>query len=753
MSYQVFNQHLKKPQNEKHSLMCLAYKKSIIAHMLTPESILKSTFGYDTFKPLQREIIANVQERRDTLVIMATGGGKSLTYQVPALMFDGLTVVVSPLIALMKDQVEQLRALDVHALFINSSLSPEEYQGNMDAVRRGEIKLLYVAPETLLTPRIFSLLSSLNLDLLAIDEAHCISEWGHDFRPEYRQLVDVRKKFPSAVCMALTATATPRVREDIKATLEISHANEFQSSFNRENLFIEVMPKRDPVAQTLRFLENFKDQSGIIYCFSRKQVDDLASALARHGFSVRPYHAGLEDSERKRNQEAFIRDDVQIIVATIAFGMGINKPNVRFVIHFDLPKNIESYYQEIGRAGRDGLPSHCLLLYSYGDASKIKYFIDQKEEPERSAAYQHLDAMTRYAEGSGCRRKPLLAYFGEAFVNENCGTCDNCGAEQNTQVDITIPAQKFLSCVKRSGERFGAAHVVDILLGSKNEKIEKYSHHELSTYGIGRELTKSQWMHISRQLVERGMLDQEPTYRVLSVTAKGLEMLKSREQVRGLVNEPNKSERPGARSKAFAESEYDKSLFSLLRNKRKELADAEGVPPYVIFSDKTLVEMSGYFPQSQESLLNISGVGQVKYKRYGAEFLTIIKEYCRSNRIDEKYKTPMRTTDKDAGRRYMAVGEAYNMGQSIEDLMKRYDVTADTILNHLARFIQAGNPLRSAEDLIALSNLSPDQQMAVFKAFDQTGPDMLKPIYDKFNGTINYDELRILRLCYLCEER
>jgi len=729
--------------------------------MPTPESILKATFGYDTFKPLQREIITNVQARRDTLVIMATGGGKSLTYQVPALIFDGLTVVVSPLIALMKDQVEQLRALGVPALFINSSLTPEDYQGNMDAVRRGDIKLLYVAPETLLTPRIFSLLSSpstgsgqgLKLDLLAIDEAHCISEWGHDFRPEYRQLAEVRRKFPSAVCMALTATATPRVRADIMSTLGFSQANEFQSSFNRENLFIEVVPKREPVAQTLKFLENFKDQSGIIYCFSRRQVDELSDAIARRGFSVRPYHAGLEDSERHRNQEAFIRDDVQIIVATIAFGMGINKPNVRFVIHFDLPKNIESYYQEIGRAGRDGLPAHCLLLYGYGDANKIKFFIDQKEDPERSAAYQHLDAMTRYAEGSMCRRKPLLAYFGETFVSENCGTCDNCGADQSAQVDITIPAQKFLSCVKRSGERFGAAHVVDILLGSKNDKIEKYKHHELSTYGIGKELTKSQWMHVSRQLVERGLLNQEPAYRVLSVTAKGLEMLKSREQVKGQINEAQRSERTGARGKISADSEYDKSLFSLLRNKRKELADEAGLPPYVIFSDKTLVEMAGYFPQSQESLLNISGVGKVKFERYGADFLKIIKEYCRSNKIDEKYKTPARVADKDAGRRYIIVGEAYNAGESIQDLMKRYAVTADTILNHLARFIMAGNPLRSAEDLIALSNLSPDQQMAVFKAFDTLGSDILKTVYDKFNGTINYDELRILRLCYLCEER
>jgi len=718
--------------------------------MLTPESILKSTFGYDTFKPLQREIINNVMAKQDTLVIMPTGGGKSLTYQVPALLFDGLTVVVSPLIALMKDQVEQLRALGVSAVFLNSSLSPEEYQENMDAVKSGLAKLLYVAPETLLTPRIYSLLSSLKLDLLAIDEAHCISEWGHDFRPEYRQLVDVRRKFPSAVCMALTATATPRVRADIMSSLGFTQANEFLASFNRENLFIEVTPKRDPIAQTLKFLENFKDQSGIIYCFSRKQVDELAATLARYKYSVRPYHAGLEDADRRRNQEAFIRDDVQIIVATIAFGMGINKPNVRFVIHFDLPKSVESYYQEIGRAGRDGLPAHCLLLYSYGDASKIKYFIEQKEEPERSASYQHLDAMTRYAEGSSCRRKPLLSYFGETYTQENCGTCDNCGMEESDLADITIPAQKFLSCVKRSGERFGAAHVVDILLGSENEKIQKYNHHGLSTYGIGKELTKSQWMHISRQLVEKGLLDQEPAYRVLSVTAKGLEMLKLREQVRGQINEAQKKER-GARVKS-SEFEYDRSLFSLLRNKRKELADEAGVPPYVIFSDKTLVEMAGYFPQSRESLLNISGVGKVKHERYGNDFLAIIKDYCRSNKLDEKYKAPMREKD-DAGRRYMAVGEAYNAGESLENLMARYGVTADTILNHLARFIQAGNPLRSAEDLISLSNLSPDQQMAVFKAFDHMGSDMLKPVYDKLNGAVNYDELRILRLCYLCEKR
>jgi ATP-dependent DNA helicase RecQ len=347
--------------------------------MASPASILKDTFGYTTFRPHQREVIENVLAGHDTLAVMPTGGGKSLCYQIPALLFDGLTVVVSPLISLMKDQVEQLRAFGVPALFLNSSLASQDYQHNMEQVKRGEVKLLYVAPETLLTPRIFSLLSGLKVDLLTIDEAHCISEWGHDFRPEYRQIVEVRKRFPDTVCLALTATATTRVRQDIRATLEFTTTNEFVASFNRENLYLEVLRKRDPISQTIRILERHKDQSGIIYCFSRRQVDELAMYLASKGYSVLPYHAGLEDSERKKNQEAFIRDDAQIIVATIAFGMGINKPNVRFIIHFDLPKSIESYYQEIGRAGRDGLPAHCTLLFSYSDVAKINYFVDQKE--------------------------------------------------------------------------------------------------------------------------------------------------------------------------------------------------------------------------------------------------------------------------------------------------------------------------------------------------------------------------------------
>jgi ATP-dependent DNA helicase RecQ len=732
--------------------------------MPTSASILKETFGYDTFRPLQSEVIENVLARRDTLVVMPTGGGKSLCYQIPSLMFEGLTVVVSPLIALMKDQVEQLRAYGVPSLFLNSTLSPQEYQENMDYVKRGEVKLLYVAPETLLTPRILALLASVQVDCLTIDEAHCISEWGHDFRPEYRQIIEVRKRFPKAVCLALTATATSRVRQDIRTTLKFSTTNEFVASFNRENLYIEVAPKREPFSQTIKMLDRYKDQSGIIYCFSRKQVDELAGYLASKGYSARPYHAGLEDSDRRKNQDAFIRDDAQIIVATIAFGMGINKPNVRFVIHFDLPKSIEGYYQEIGRAGRDGLPAHCLLLYSYADVAKLNYFIDQKEGDEKRVAIQHLNAIVRYAEDKRiCRRKPLLNYFGESYQADNCSNCDNCTSAPTPLADITIPAQKFLSCVKRADEKFGAGHIVDILLGSKNEKVIRWGHDKLSTYNIGAELTKKQWMHIARQLLSMGYLRQEGEFHTLSLTAKALEALKKREAIFGVVQEAER-----VRTKSKKQSvEYNSALFAILRQKRKELADEAGVPPYVIFSDKTLTEMAAYYPQSHESLLKISGVGQVKLEKYGTVFLDVMKAYCGKHGLKERALTPSpspkgrgesvspsplgrRARDEgELGERTRMIAEAFNDGASIQELMERQGVKANTILDHLNKWLLAGNKLRSDNELQSLTAATPEQQQAVFAAFDELSPTLLKPVFDKMNGTLNYDELKILRMMYL----
>jgi ATP-dependent DNA helicase RecQ len=583
------------------------------------------------------------------------------------------------------------------------------------------------------------------VDCLTIDEAHCISEWGHDFRPEYRQLVAVRKRYPNAVCLALTATATSRVREDIRSTLKFATTNEFIASFNRENLYIEVARKSDPYAQTIEMLGRYKDQSGIVYCFSRKQVDELAAYLASKGYSVRRYHAGLEDSERRQNQEAFIRDDAQIIVATIAFGMGINKPNVRFVIHFDLPRSIEGYYQEIGRAGRDGLPAHCLLLYSYSDVAKLNYFIDQKEGGEKRVAMQHLDAIVRYAEDErSCRRKPLLNYFGESFQADNCSSCDNCTSAPIPLTDITIYAQKFLSCVKRADEKFGAGHITDILLGSENEKVLRWEHDKLSTYGIGTELGKKQWMHIARQLLTMGYLKQEGEYHTLSLTARALEALKKRETILGLVQEAERVRVKGKKT----EIEYNSALFALLRQKRKELADEAGVPPYVIFSDKTLVEMSAYYPQSLTSLLNISGVGQVKLRQYGEMFLDVIVLYCEKHGLNENPKETPREKS-DTSRRYVIVSEAYNSGETIQDLMERYHVTAATVLDHLARYLAAGNKLRNGEDLQTLTSVSPEAQQAAFAAFDELSPTFLKPVFDQLNGLLNYDDLKILRMSYL----
>jgi len=596
------------------------------------KTILGDVFGYDEFRPLQREIIGNVLKKRDTLVIMPTGGGKSLCYQIPALIFKGLTVVVSPLISLMKDQVEQLTELDVPAVFLNSSLSNEEYSRNVKLVKKNGVKLLYLAPEALLTPGMLSMLSSLQVDCLAIDEAHCISEWGHDFRPEYRQLVEVRFRFPSATCIALTATATPRVQEDIKNNLKFDASNEFIASFNRENLFIQITSKNSPISQTIEFLKNYPDQSGIIYCFSRRQVDDLYEILKSKGYSVRPYHAGLSDIERARNQELFIKDDVQIIVATIAFGMGIDKPNVRFVIHFDLPKNIETYYQEIGRAGRDGLRAHCLLLFSYADIQKIKYFINQKDDHEQRVANIHLNSLLQFVETDECRRIPLLTYFGEDYSTEKCDMCDNCLAGERTFVDITVPAQKFLSCVKRTDEMFGANHIIDVLRGSQSKKVLKFGHANLSTYGIGKEYSRKQWFHLARQFIQKGLMIQDTKYGSLKLTRKAYDVLKGKESVSGILEEEHLHDRKREGKKY--EYEHDHVLFEKLRKKRKELADKAGLPPYVIFPDKTLIEMAAFFPRSEESLLRIHGVGAVKYSKYGAIFLNIINEYCRDHHIE-----------------------------------------------------------------------------------------------------------------------
>lgn len=712
-------------------------------------SILKSTFGYDTFRPLQEDIIEHVLQKKDTLVIMPTGGGKSVCYQIPSLIFDGLTIVVSPLISLMKDQVDQLTEYGVSAVMLNSYISEDLYRLNVSKIRSGEADLLYIAPESLMMPNIRDLLSQVNVDLFTIDEAHCISEWGHDFRPEYRKLAEIRKDFPEAVCIALTATATPRVRKDISNILEMKDSETFIASFDRENLFLNVVDKVNPVDQLLDFLYTRKGQSGIIYCFSRRQTDELYEDLKAEGYSVRPYHAGLSEHQRENYQNAFIRDKIDIIVATVAFGMGIDKPDVRFVIHHDMPQNIESYYQQIGRAGRDGLRSDCLLLYSYSDRQKINYFINQKEGEEKEVAKKHLDDLLGYLQTDECRRIPLMSYFGETYKEGDCGMCDNCLRMSDAIQDLTEPAQKFLSCIVRTDEMYGAGHITNILRGSKAKKIVENGHDKLSTYGIGKNFTKDQWMQLSRLLVRKEILRKDPEYGSLKVTAEGKLVLKGDEHVTGVLDRTQTAIDGSAASRTSSdvENRYDENLFELLRKKRMEMADEMEVAPYVIFPDTTLMELSYYFPQRAESMEGIYGVGDAKLKKYGDKFLKIIREYCEEKGIEEKQREIRKRTKKRSSKKHEQIGSDYNNGKSIAHLAEEHGVKVPTILKHLKTFLEEGNELKP-DGILEACDLSQRKVDEVMESMKKVGPELLKPVYEDLDKSVGYNELRILQLYY-----
>ncbi len=595
---------------------------------LQAEKKLQEIFGYDKFRKNQYEIIERVLNRENCVVIMPTGSGKSLCYQIPALVLDGLAVVISPLISLMKNQVMQLRELGVEADYLNSSLSREEYFEVIQKIRQGETEILYLAPETLALSNTIELLKSANVEFLAVDEAHCISEWGHDFRPEYRQIAEIRKELGNLPLIALTATATPQVQQDISKNLDLKKFELFKTSFNRENLFLEVMTKSEPEKQVTDFLNKFPNESSLIYCFSRKGVDNLTAKLVEKGYSALPYHAGLSNEERKINQEKFIKDDVQIIVATVAFGMGIDKPDIRCVIHYDLPKDIESYYQQIGRAGRDGANAFCLLLFGYQDVAKIKFLFQNKSGQELKIAYAHLDSMLDFAETEDCRRIILLNYFGEKYEIENCRTCDNCLKEKHEKEDLSIYVQKFLSCIYRTEQFYGSNHIIKILRGSKDKRILEKRHDQISTYGIGKELSAKQWLHLYRQMVRGNLLNVDSQFGSLKLTNKATNILKNRDKFLG-----NLIEDKILLKKRETIKNYDVKLFEILRKKRKEIADEMNLPPYTIFHDKTLIEICNYYPQTHQELLKITGIGKAKSDKYAELLFEIIIPYCRENDI------------------------------------------------------------------------------------------------------------------------
>lgn len=590
---------------------------------------LKRYFGFDAFRPLQEAIVGDVLAGRDVFALLPTGGGKSLCYQLPALLTPGITVVISPLIALMKDQVDALETAGIPATYLNSSLDYEQVRERLDGLRRGAYRLLYVAPERLTTPSFAAELATLNVTRFAVDEAHCISEWGHDFRPDYRRIAELRTRFPDVPFLAFTATATGRVRADIVERLALREPAVHVGSFNRANLTYRVTRKKRSPDALIAWLRARPDDAGIVYVGSRAAADDLARRLKHAGIAALPYHAGLEPAKRARHQEQFIRDNARVICATIAFGMGIDKSNVRFVVHYDLPKSIESYYQETGRAGRDGVPAECLLFFNHGDVAKFASFIEEKEsETERAVAREQLERMTRYAYSNDCRRRDLLAYFGETFTERNCGACDNC-LEPRPAVDATEDGQKLLSCIERirraNGFGVGIAHVIDVLLGAENDKIWRWNHERLSTYGIGKHRSKAAWRALADELVRLGLIAVDAArFNTVALTAGGREALAARSPI--VVREaPPAAEGKRKRApSAAAEGPYDAEVFRALRDLRRELADELDVPAYVVFSDAVLRAMARDLPRTPMQLRAISGVGEKKLADFGARFLAAI---------------------------------------------------------------------------------------------------------------------------------
>lgn len=599
-----------------------------------PIDVLQTIFGYKSFRGQQADIIEHIINGKDALILMPTGGGKSLCYQIPALCMQCLVIVVSPLIALMQDQVEALKQLGIKASVLNSTLSSEEASYIEELMRSGELDIVYVSPERLNTERFLTLLTQCRLALFAIDEAHCVSQWGHDFRPEYTEFAKLKDIFPDIPRIALTATADELTRQDIIKNLRLENGRIFVSSFDRPNIRYRVMPKDNEKKQLLSFIETeHKGDSGIVYCISRNKVMEIAEWLKKHGYNAPPYHAGLNNEVRRKNQDCFIKNDGVIMVATIAFGMGIDKPDVRFVAHMDLPKSIEAYYQETGRAGRDGLPSNAWMVYGAEDIVKLRQFIVKSDAPaeQKRIEHQKLDNLVGYTETMICRRQVLLEYFGEKTDNLPCNNCDTC-LEPVTGFDGTVAVQKALSCIYRTEQRFGAGHIINILTGKEDEKVKRFNHNKLSTFGIGQEYTKFQWKSIFRQIIASGLVNVDmEAYGALKLTSSSNKILRGQEKIflrkETIKEKPTKTKRTETTKHSLFTSPASEALFQKLRALRLSLAKEQNVPPYVIFHDSTLMSMIIAMPKNLSEMGQISGVGKSKLDRYGKAFLEVIKEH------------------------------------------------------------------------------------------------------------------------------
>ncbi|MBT9831203.1 DNA helicase RecQ [Clostridium baratii] len=711
-------------------------------------NVLKSYFGYSSFRKGQEEIINEIINKKDVVAIMPTGGGKSICYQVPALILDGITIVISPLISLMKDQVDGLNSMGINSAYINSSLSNLEINDILLKVKNEDIKILYIAPERLESMEFLNTISNAKVAQIAVDEAHCVSQWGHDFRSSYRRIskfINILRERP--IVSAFTATATKEVREDIVKLLDLNNPKVFISGFDRENLKIIIEKGINKKAYILNYINANLDASGIIYCATRKEVDSLYELLDERGLSVTRYHAGLSDDERKVNQEDFVYDRKSIIIATNAFGMGIDKPNIRYVIHYNMPKNIEGYYQEIGRAGRDSEKSECILLFSPGDVQKQKYIIDMGTvNPTRKVnELEKLQTMTDLVYYTGCYRRYILNYFGEE-LKEDCGNCSSCEFDGEV-IDKTIDAQKVISCVYRMKRPYGIGMIVDVLRGSKNKKLVDFKLNELTTYGIMKDYSKDDLKEFINTLIANGYLNYNGEFPVVTPNEKSRNIVMGEEKV--LFKEERKVQR-------IAE---DNELFIILKNLRREIAENEGVPPYIVFGDNTLKEMSLRMPINKEQLLDISGVGEKKIDKYGDEFINKVKEYIENNSLEVNFeflnakskttnsKTTKRISDKKKS--FEITIEELKEGRSFIDIAKDRDITVITVMSHIYKFLSDGGKV---DFEINFTNLfTKEDEEEVIRAIKKIGYNKLKPIKEEVRDDISYDTIKYIILKYTLE--
>lgn len=717
-----------------------------VAEEIDIKSTLKEIFGYDSFRGAQEEIIKSILNRKNTFVIMPTGAGKSLCYQLPAIVQEGTAIVISPLIALMKNQVDQLNALGVNAQFLNSTLNKSEMTRVKKEVLSGEVKLLYVAPESLNKEENIEFLQKANISFVAIDEAHCISEWGHDFRPEYRRIKAIIHAVGDLPIIALTATATPKVQVDIQKNLDMEEANLFKTSFNRKNLFYEIVAKNDPNKQVIRFVKGQKGKAGIVYCLSRKKVEEIADLLVVNGVKALPYHAGLDAPIRVANQDAFLKEDCEVIVATIAFGMGIDKPDVRFVVHYDTPKSLEGYYQETGRGGRDGIDGHCLMLYSMDDIVKLEKFNKDKTVNERDNAKHLLYEMASYSESNICRRKLLLHYFGE-FLEKDCGFCDNC-KKPKVNFEGMEDVLLILQAVAKTEQRFDANHIINVIRGKETEYISSYGHDDLEEFGEGADQDEEFWDSAIKQITIQEFLTKDiDNNGALKLTKKGQDFIKKPFSITlQKAASPEASDElvdPGA-----SVSAYDEVLFSLLKNLRKKVAKEKELPPYVIFQDPSLEEMATSYPTSAEEMANIQGVGMGKVQKFGKQFLEVITKYVKENDIITAKDVVVKQAANKSKIKIFII-QQIDRKVELEEICESKDITPEALLTEIEHICFSGTKLNL--DYYIENNIDPDKQDDILDYFMNAESDDIPTAQKALGADYTDEEIRIMRIKFMSD--